>query len=298
MGRIDSMKRLLLLLVTVAGLALTMGASSCSRARVESVAAMNEGLVMAQQRRQLEAIQKLEQAGSIDPTNDQAFYNLAMVHLDLRDFPKARESMERAIQANGQVANYHYKLGSILLQLEEPDLQGAKAAFERCIALDPSLFKAHFKLGQVLVRLGEEQAALERLTEAVRRGPRFIEGYTELGRLYADLGFLPQAIQVLRSGLEVAIPGSDEKAQLHYVLGTIYQQQRSYDQAIEQFKAGLAIVPGMGDALFALGWTYGLVGNREEGRRFLQKFLESAGPDTPANYTQAARERISQLETP
>jgi hypothetical protein len=60
-------------------------------------------------------------------------------------------------------------------------------------------------------------------------------------------------------------------------------------------RAALAIVPGMRDALFALGWTYSLVDNREEARRYLQKFVDVAGPDTPAHYTQAAQSRLAAL---
>ena len=73
-----------------------------------------------------------------------------------------------------------------------------------------------------------------------------------------------------RSGLEAALQGTEEEATLHLLLGTVYQQQRSYEPAIEEFRAALRILPGMRDALFSLGWTYSLVGNRVEARRFLR----------------------------
>ena len=60
-------------------------------------------------------------------------------------------------------------------------------------------------------------------------------------------------------------------------------------------RAALRILPGMRDALFSLGWTYGLVDNRVEARRFLQKFVEVAGADAPAHYTKAARDRLAEL---
>ena len=73
---------------------------------------MNEGVALAQQQRYLDAITKLEQAGAIDPTNDQAFANLAMVHMEMRDFGKARDALQRAIIANGHSALYHEGSGT------------------------------------------------------------------------------------------------------------------------------------------------------------------------------------------
>ena len=90
---------------------------------------------------------------------------------------------------------------------------------------------------QIHERMDDPQNALQRYTQAIQRGPRFLEAYTELGRLYADLGFLDHASRVLQAGLEVAIPNTQEEANLHYMLGTIFQQQRNYDQAIAQFRS-------------------------------------------------------------
>jgi tetratricopeptide (TPR) repeat protein len=267
--------------------------SNCSRARVESMNHMNEGIALAQQGRQIEAIEQLERSTSIDPTNDQAHYNLAVVHIELRKFDRAKENLTQAIAANPESASYQEKLGTVLMQLE--DWQGAKSAFERAIELDPNLFKAYFKLGQVLEELDDAQNALHRYTEAIQKGPRFIEAYQALGGLYADLGYLNESEQVLRSGLTAALAGTEEEASLHHLLGTVLQQKRSYDAAIEEFRAALRILPGMRDALFSLGWTYSLVGNRVEARRFLEKFVEVAGADAPAHYTKAARDRLAEL---
>lgn len=265
----------------------------CSRARVESMNQMNEGIVYAQQQRFLDAIKSLERAAAIDPTNDKAFYNLALVHIEMRKFPPAKEDLNRAIAANGDVAGYQEKLGTVLMELK--DWQGAKQALEKAIKLDPNLFKAHFKLGQVAEQLDDDQDALERYTEAIKKGPRFIPAYTQLGGLYADLGYLDQASQVLREGLKVAIPGTEEQANLHYLLGTVLQQQHNFDEATAEFRKALDITPGMQEALFSLGWTYALMGNKEDGRRYLKKFVDVAGDQARADYVKAARDKITEL---
>jgi tetratricopeptide (TPR) repeat protein len=268
---------------------------NCSRARVESMNEMNAGVELAQMKRFNEAAQSLEKAGAIDPTNHQAYFNLAIVQVELRSFSAAREALERAIVAKPDTAGYHEKLGTVLMELE--DWKGAQTAFTKALELDPSLFKAHFKQGRCSEELEDPQNALYQYTDAIKTGPRFLPSYSALGRLYADLRYPDQAAQVLNEGLKVAMPGTEEEANIHHLVGTVYQQQRKYDEAIAEFQAALGIVPGMSDALFSLGWTYSLQGNDEEAKRYLDKYVMMAGTDAPEHYVKAARDRLAELRT-
>lgn len=269
---------------------------NCSRTRVESINQMNEGVVLAAQKQYIQAAEKLERATAIDPTNDQAFWNLAIVHMEMHKFERARDDLQRAIDVNPDIAGYHEKLGTVLMELE--DWEGAQRAFARAIEIEPTLFKAHYKLGQVHERLDNPQEALREYTLAVQSGPRFIEGYRALGRMYADLGYLDQAVQVLQSGLQVVIEGTEDEAHLHHLLGTVYQQQSNYDAAVREFRSALGLMPSLREALFALGWTYALQDNREEARRYLKRYVDSAGGDAPPHYLKAARDRLGTLGGP
>ena len=280
--------------VSCALLALLLGTGgNCSRARVESMNQMNEGVVLAQQKRYVESVERLQQATVMDGTNDEAYYNLALVHMEMHKFDQAKEDLQRAIAIDDAVAGYHEKLGTVLMELE--DWNGAKTELERAIALDANLFKAYYKLAQVLERLDDQQNALRRYTESIQHGPRFLEAYGALGRLYADLGYLNEAVQVFQSALQVAQAGTEEEAQIHHLLGTVYQQQRNFPGAVTEFRAALAAVPGMRDALFSLGWTYALEDDREEARRYLKKYLDVAGNEAPQHYVKAARDRLAEL---
>ena len=274
---------------------LVLMGGNCSRARVESMNEMNAGVELAQMKRFSEAAQSLEKAAAIDPSNHQAYFNLAIVQIELRSFSAAREALERAIVAKPDAAGYQEKLGSVLMELE--DWKAAKKAFCKALEIDPSLFKAHFKLGRCSEELEDPQAALYQYTDAIMTGPRFLPSYSALGRLYADLKYPDHAAQVLTEGLKVAMPGTEEEANVHHLLGTVYQQQRKYDDAIAEFQAALAIVPGMPDALFSLGWTYALQGNDEEAKRYLDKYVMMAGTEAPEHYVKAARDRLAELRT-
>ncbi|MBX3270937.1 MAG: tetratricopeptide repeat protein [Sandaracinaceae bacterium] len=269
---------------------------NCSRTRVESLNRMNEGVVLASQKQYVQAAEKLQSATVIDPQNDQAFWNLAIVHMEMHKFERARDDLQRAIDVNPNVAGYHEKLGTVLMELSDWD--GARQRFTRALELDDTLFKAHYKLGQVHERMDNPQEALREYTRAVETGPRFIEAYRALGRLYADLDYLAEAIQVLQSGLQVVIQGTEDEGHLHHLLGTVYQQQRNYDRAVEEFRAALRLVPTLREALFALGWTYSLQDNREEARRFLRQYVDNAGAEAPPHYLKAARDRLNLLGEP
>ena len=275
---------------------LWLSGGTCSRERVESLNEMNEGVVLAAQMNYLDAVTHLQHAASIDPTNDQAYWNLAIVHMEMQRFDAARDDLQSAIQINPNIAGYHEKLGTVLMELEQWD--DAREAFEHAISIDEDLFKAYYKLGQIYERQDDAQHALENYDAAVRHGPRFIEAYRALGRLYADLGYLGEAAQVLTSGLSVVIEGTEDEADLHHLLGTVYQQQRNYDQAVDEFRAALEIEPGMQEAMFSLGWTYALQNNRDEARRYLKRYVDAATGTAPAHYLKAAQDRLTQLEGP
>jgi tetratricopeptide (TPR) repeat protein len=254
---------------------------------------MNEGVVAAQQKRFVDAVKLLESASAIDPQNEQVFWNLAMVHMEMRKYERARDDLQKTISVNPSVASYHEKLGTVLMELK--DWQQAKASLTKAVELEPALFKAYYKLAQVDEQLDDQQSALKNYTQSCERGPRFLEAYSALGRLYADLGYLEQSVQVLTEALKVALEGTEEEAQVHHLLGTVYQQQKKYDEAVREFRAALAVVPGMRDALFSLGWTYELQGNREEAKRYLKKFVDIAGAEAPAHYVKAARDKLAEM---
>jgi tetratricopeptide (TPR) repeat protein len=276
---------LLTLFVCVAG--------NCSRARVESMNRMNEGVIAAQQKRFVDAVKLLEQAGAIDPQNDLVFWNMAIVHMEMRKYDRARDDLQKAIAVSPSSAGYYEKLGTVQMELQ--DWQAARQALGKAVEIEPGLFKGYYKLAQVDERLDDQQSALKHYSDAIAKGPRFLEAYSALGRLYADLGYLEQSVQVLSEALKVALKGTEEEAQVHHLLGTVYQQQRKYDDAIREFRAALDVVPGMRDALFSLGWTYDLQGNKADAKRFLQKFVDVAGAEAPAHYVKAARDKLSQM---
>ena len=88
---------------------------NCSRARVESMTHMNAGVAAARTGRYADAKESLERAIALDATNDQAFFNLAIVHMEMSEWEVAEEHLSRAISVNPAPAGYHEKLSTKMI---------------------------------------------------------------------------------------------------------------------------------------------------------------------------------------
>jgi Flp pilus assembly protein TadD len=137
----------------------------------------------------------------------------------------------------------HNNLASALVQSGRPD--EAIAAFEKALALKPDFAEAHSGLGGVLAQKGRVSAAVPHLLEAVELGPQNPMARTNLclalsmagraqeaiphaqeavaltkgqdplvldllGRLNAQAGRLPEAIEATRQALELASLARDQ----------------------------------------------------------------------------------------
>lgn len=271
-----------------------LSASNCSQDRVKSMEANNAGVDQYKRKLFPQAIRDLQRAVAIDATNEEAFHNLALVYMETENWRAAAQNLSRAIGLSPSKARYHYELGTAQQKLSE--FQEAKQSFTKAIELDASLFKAHHRLGEVCEELDDAQSALQSYTNAVERNPRYLLAYSRLGTLYAELGFLDQAVQVFQSALQVALEGTEERADIHQRLGTVYQEQHKFEEAIQQFRAALDIIPSMSDALFSLGWTYADQNNKENAKLYLKKFVDTAGARAPADYVKAANDRLLGME--
>jgi len=269
-------------------------AAACSRAKVESLEHMNKGVEYYQLKQYNLAVKELEEAIRLNENNEAAYYNLAIVHIDLAHWSRAAQLLTRAVVLSPNNANYHFLLGRSYLEMQE--LEQARSEFENSKNLDPKLFKPEYYLGMVLEELDKPQEAFGAYTNAIMKNPRYINAYARLGNLYAEFGFLDNAVQVLQEALKVGVPGSEELGGVHKLLGTVYQEKGELEKAAAQLKMAIDINPAMEDALFSLGWTYAQMGSKENARIYLERFIKQAGDKTPQEYVAAAQAKIYEFQ--
>ena len=91
------------------------------------------GAIYLQNRRLTEALRHLQRAVALQPSDGDAYFTLAEVHVKLDDFPEAAKSYLTAIDMNGDFAEAYYNLGRIYAQLGKRDM--ARESLQKVIGL-------------------------------------------------------------------------------------------------------------------------------------------------------------------
>jgi len=203
----------------------------------DAAAAFYLGRIAMEERRHDRAADYFESATRLAPTNSTYFLWLG-----------------RAYGREAQDAN----------MLRQPGLaRKARSAWERAIELDADNLDARSDLIQYYVQApgflgGSSAKALEQAEEIRKRNA--LRGYLELGGLYERDKKFPEAEQAY---LGAAKEKSDRQVG-EYRLGVFYQNTGAYDKAFELFESMIAANPTEVGALFQIGKTGALSGERLE----------------------------------
>ncbi len=168
-------------------------------------------------------------------------------------FSEAVEPMQKAVALQPSNAGLHNNLGNILSHLGRP--VEAEASFRRALALQPDFVHALNNLGSTLKhmnRLGEAEAAFRR---AIKLQPNSAETLNSLGTTLSGLGRFGDAESCFRRALAL----QPDYAEALSNLGTTLNEQGRADEAETCFRRALALRPdsayahnNLGNALRAL----------------------------------------------
>jgi tetratricopeptide (TPR) repeat protein len=273
-----------LLKVGLVSLGFSVALSGCSRDHIEAVNLSNEG-DQAVKVNVEGAIQKYEQAVSLDPTNHRILWKLAVAYEKKEDWEKMASTLSRAVQVAPDFANYWFKRGNALIMQAEggnPDAyEQAKEPLKECIKRDPNLAECYHLLGEAFQWTNDEQSAVENYTKAIEHDSSKGFFYPPLAELYITYKLFKEAEQVAGAGLSVVPPGPKNNGALYglcilqanaaQLRGDTAAQLASVEKA-EQF-VGEDSHP---DAAFNLGSTYAAMEppQKEKALRLLNQFTK------------------------
>lgn len=197
-----------------------------------------------------------------------AFY-LGRIAMEERKNDRAADYFETATKLDPKNATYFLWLGRAYGReaqnanvLRQPGLaKKTKGAWERAIAIDPDNLDARADLIQYYMQApgllgGSTAKALEQADEIRKRNA--LRGYLELGALY-------EQDKKPADAEKAYLNAAKEKSDRHvgeYRLGVFYQSTGAYEKAFELFESMIATNPSEAGALFQIGKTGALSGQR------------------------------------
>ena len=203
--------------------------------RVQVYELVAEAMADGQHGRYEESLRKLHEAEKTESASLSIHYLIALDYYRLKDYRRAIERFQSALQLNPKFALAAYYLG--VAQLQTGDLDGAAASFLHTLELDSTNFSAAFNLGAVYTRQKRVDEALQAFQRAIEILPDYAEAHEALGELYLYLKRTDEAVRELERAVAIA----PEMRKAHYHLGRAYQAlgrtadaQREFDRAKQQ----------------------------------------------------------------
>jgi tetratricopeptide (TPR) repeat protein len=158
-----------------------------------------EGVRLYQQARFNEALQEFQEASYADPSNADAYYNLAMTFHNLGETTKSPADLQKAetyynmcLDRNGNHTDCYRGLAVLLAE------QGRTAEAFRLLegweARQPGLADPKVELARLHEEFGDRKASEERLVEALAVQPDNARALAALGKIREESGDYAQAL--------------------------------------------------------------------------------------------------------
>ncbi len=156
-------------------------------------------------------------------------------------------------------------------QLAIRNYPAALKHLQKVLEVSPKDPQIHYDLSIVYRAKGLYDKALAHLKEAIRLKPDYPEAYNALGSLYIDMKQYDKAIKWLEKAATDIYYKTPHYA--YFNLGRVYEAQKKFDLAIENYKRAIEIAPRFSRAYFRLGVIAEMQGKLKEAKLHYEKAL-------------------------
>ena len=226
----------------------------CSGCHLNSMGQNAVGVRLYQQGRYAEALQQFQLAQSSNPSNPDAYYNLA--------------------------STYH-KLG--IAQKDAKLIEQSESLYNQCLDLQPNHVDCHRSLAVLLAESARPDAAMRLLKNWAAKNPNMPDPRIELARLYQEFGQLKVAEQYLDEAL--AMNPNDSRVWAHK--GQLRESSGDLGQALYNYQQSLAInslQPDLYQRIASLNVRMAQGGTVDSNGTWTAQTPASSGNSGPARY--------------
>ncbi len=220
------------------------------------------------------AVEQLQQAAQLDPTNDRAYRSLADAYQHLNQPDKAEETYKRAVAGRPQDWRGYTFLGAFYET--QAEYEKAVAMWRRATELDPDSYTAFNGLGAALLYQGKDDEATPAFEKSIALRPNYT-AYSNLAAAYFRLRRYKQAAASFKEAL--ALDASNYQiwgnlADAYYYGGDSAQSVEPYKKAISMAEQQLKVNPRDQAVLADLADYYSMLGERKQALSYLDRALE------------------------
>jgi tetratricopeptide (TPR) repeat protein len=191
------------------------------------------------------AAAKYEAMLRIAPRLLPAYNNLGSLYLQLGNYPKAIEMLERGLKVNPNLPSASALLG--IAYFQSGDQRAARPHLEAAVRANPDDTNAAMFLANCLTKLGEFHSAARTLEQLAQKQPRNPQIFYLLGKVY---------IQLSESALAKVNEIDPNSVWAHQISSDMAEGFKNYDGAILEMKKALAIAPRQPGLHYKLGDLY------------------------------------------
>jgi eukaryotic-like serine/threonine-protein kinase len=225
------------------------------------------------------AVEQLQKAVQLDPTNDQAYRHLAEAYQNLNQVDKAEETLKRRIGLRPGYWRGYSALGAFYFgQAEYPQ---AAAMFEKAVSLKPNNYNDLSNLGATLLYEGKDENATRVLEQSIAIRPSY-RAYENLGAAYFRLREFGEAARTTEQALK--LDSSDYQTWGNLADAYYYDNNKSvatdsYKKAISIAEDRLKVNPRDSDVLSDLARYWAMLGDRKKALDYLDRSLFGKAKD-------------------
>ena len=175
--------------------------------------------------------------------NNRAIYlqRLGSIYRSQEDYSKAMEAFQSIVALGGDQAPRGESLVVETLQLNNQNhkaLQAAEAALKKYPQNRELLMQHASLLGQE----GHRDEAVAQLRKMLTGNADDRDIYLSIAQIYSQAKLFPKAEEVIQKALALS-NNPDDQEYARFLLGSVYEREKKYDLAEEQFRKVLAVDP-------------------------------------------------------
>ena len=201
----------------------------------------NMGMVLSRMKRYPEALQYFQKTLAIEPENDRPLMNIILVYQKMSRVEKAITLCEQHIAEKGGDLQFQILLASLYLRIK--DYEKARMTLERMETDSPAyLVRKFLMLSYVLYNLGDNPAALAAVEKALTMDMSDHEALLNSGIILYAMGRFDEAISRFNKVVSVTEDNS-LLGQAYLNLGNAYYRRGELALALDFYDKAMSLLP-------------------------------------------------------